>query len=75
MSQQNVAAVTGSSSGIGLLTTVELAFNGYQVVATMRDLERSGRLEAAAQKADVRDRLELRRLDITESESLRSAID
>jgi NAD(P)-dependent dehydrogenase (short-subunit alcohol dehydrogenase family) len=70
MAEQKVAVVTGSSSGIGLLTAVELALNGYRVVATMRDLGRSGRLEEAAQKAGVRDRLDLRRIDITEFESL-----
>ena len=35
-----IAIVTGSSSGIGLLTAIELAKNGFKVVATMRDLER-----------------------------------
>ncbi|MGA3055960.1 MAG: SDR family oxidoreductase [Candidatus Korobacteraceae bacterium] len=67
---EKVALVTGSSSGIGLLTAVELALNGYRVVATMRNLETRGRLEEAAQKAAVRDRIELRRLDITEFDSL-----
>jgi NAD(P)-dependent dehydrogenase (short-subunit alcohol dehydrogenase family) len=75
MSQQNIAVVTGSSSGIGLLTTIELALNGYQVVATMRDLERSGRLEEAAQTAAVRGKLELRRLDITEFDTLQPAVE
>ncbi|HEY4962083.1 MAG TPA: SDR family oxidoreductase [Terriglobales bacterium] len=75
MSIQKIAVVTGSSSGIGLLTTIEFARNGYQVVATMRDLGRAGRLEEAAQKAGVRDRLDLRRLDVTEFDSLPGAID
>jgi NAD(P)-dependent dehydrogenase (short-subunit alcohol dehydrogenase family) len=75
MAQDKVAVVTGSSSGIGLVTSVELARNGYRVVATMRDLGRSGKLEEAAQKAGVRDRLDLRRVDITEMESLGSAVD
>jgi len=70
MTEEKIAVVTGSSSGIGLLTTVELARNGYRVVATMRDLGRSGKLEEAAQKAGVRDRLDLRRVDITEFDSL-----
>ncbi len=65
MAEPKVAIITGSSSGIGLLTAVEFAANGYRVVATMRDLGRSGRLEEAAQKAGVRDRLDLRRLDVT----------
>jgi len=65
-----VAVVTGSSSGIGLITCVELALNGHRVVATMRDLTRSGRLEEAANKAGVRERLELRRIDVTETDAL-----
>lgn len=75
MAQEKIAVVTGSSSGIGLATTVELALNRYRVVATMRDPGRSGKLEAAAEKAGVRDRLELRRVDITEIDSLASAVE
>ena len=41
MAEEKIAVVTGSSSGIGLLTTVELALNGYRVVATMRNLANS----------------------------------
>src|SRR5271167_2792741 len=72
---EKVALVTGSSSGIGLLTAVELALNGCRVVATMRNLGSSGRLEAAAQKGGVRDRIDVRRLDITEFESLPGAVE
>ncbi len=75
MAEEKVALVTGSSSGIGLSTAVELALNGYRVVATMRNLENRGRLEDAAQKAGVGDRLDLRRLDITEVESLSGAVE
>jgi NAD(P)-dependent dehydrogenase (short-subunit alcohol dehydrogenase family) len=75
MKNSKIAVVTGSSSGIGLVTCVELALNGYRVVATMRDLARSGRLEEAAQKQGVRGQLDLRRIDITESETLPDAVD
>ena len=75
MAKEKIAVVTGSSSGIGLVTSVELALNGYRVVATMRDLGRSGRLEEAAQKAGVRERLDLRRVDITEIDSLAHTVD
>lgn len=75
MPDHRVAIVTGSSSGIGLLTTVELALNGYYVVGTMRDLGRSGRLEEAAQNAGVREKVEIRQLDITEFDSLPSKVD
>jgi len=75
MAGEKIALVTGSSSGIGLVTCIELALNGYYVVATMRDLGRSARLEEAAQKAGVRNRLHLGRVDITETESLGDAVE
>lgn len=75
MAEAKIAVVTGSSSGIGLVTCLELARSGYRVVATMRDLGRSGRLEDAATQAGVRDRLDLRRIDITEIDTLASAVD
>jgi NAD(P)-dependent dehydrogenase (short-subunit alcohol dehydrogenase family) len=75
MTEQKVALVTGSSSGIGLLTTIEFAQNGYHVVATMRDLGRSDRLEEAAQKAGVHDKLDLRRLNVTEFDTIPEVID
>jgi len=74
MANSKIAVVTGSSSGIGLVTSVALASNGYRVVATMRDLARSRRLEEAALKAGVGDRLDLRRIDITETDSLADAV-
>jgi len=75
MAEQRITVITGSSSGIGLLTAIEFAANGYGVVATMRDLARSGRLEEAAQKAGVRERLDLRRLDVTEFDTLPAAVE
>jgi NAD(P)-dependent dehydrogenase (short-subunit alcohol dehydrogenase family) len=63
---ERVALITGSSSGIGLLTTVELARAGFRVVASMRDLGRRQRLDEAATAAGVASRIDIRRLDITE---------
>jgi NAD(P)-dependent dehydrogenase (short-subunit alcohol dehydrogenase family) len=74
MPDQRVAVITGSSSGIGLLTAIEFAQNGYTVVATMRDLGRSGRLEEAAQEANVRDRVDIRQLDVTDFNSIAASI-
>jgi NAD(P)-dependent dehydrogenase (short-subunit alcohol dehydrogenase family) len=74
MANQKVAVITGSSSGIGLLTAIEFAQNGYVVVATMRDLGRGAKLEEAAQTAGVHERLDLRRLDVTEFDSLPGVI-
>ena len=75
MAQEKVAVVTGSSSGIGLLTSIELAKHGYRVVATMRDLGRSAALQQAAQNAAVAERVELRRLDITQHDSLAGVVE
>src|SRR5437879_338444 len=65
-----IALITGCSSGIGLLTAVDMAKAGFRVVATMRDLSRNTRLLQTAADAGVSDRIELKRLDITEFDSL-----
>ena len=69
-----VAVITGSSSGIGLLTAVELASRGYRVVATMRNLERREKLDEAAKAARVSDRIDVRSLNIAETDSIAPAI-
>ncbi len=66
--KEKIAVVTGSSSGFGLLTVVDLAKAGFRVVASMRDLNRRGALDQAA--AGVADRIDLRRLDVTDSASI-----
>ena len=60
----DVALVTGTSSGMGLHAAVELARRGLTVVATMRDLDRSAELRAAAAEAGVD--LDLRALDVVD---------
>ena len=72
---QKIAVVTGSSSGIGLLTTIELARSGYRVVATMRDLGRSSRLVEAAQKAGVSEQIDMRQLDVTNFDAIAGVVD
>jgi len=67
---ERIALITGSSSGIGLLTAIELARGGYRVVATMRDLGRRARLEEAAERAGVAGQLDVRLLDVTETDSI-----
>jgi NAD(P)-dependent dehydrogenase (short-subunit alcohol dehydrogenase family) len=59
------AIVTGSSSGFGLLTAVELAKAGFRVVASMRDLGRRELLDKAANSAGVRAKIDIRQLDVT----------
>ncbi|MDP9268178.1 MAG: SDR family oxidoreductase [Acidobacteriota bacterium] len=65
---EKVTLITGCSSGFGLLAAVEMARAGFRVVATMRNLDRRGPLDAAAKEAGVE--LDVRRLDVTEFDSL-----
>jgi NAD(P)-dependent dehydrogenase (short-subunit alcohol dehydrogenase family) len=65
-SKDKTALITGASSGIGLLTAVELARAGFRVIATMRDLGRREHLDRAAADAAVSDRIDVRRLDVTD---------
>ncbi|MDP9264342.1 MAG: SDR family oxidoreductase [Acidobacteriota bacterium] len=69
-----IVVITGASSGIGLLTAVELARRGHTVVATMRDLARRTRLDEAAAAAGVAGRLDFRRLNVTEFDSLPTVV-
>lgn len=69
-----VALITGCSSGIGLLTAVELGSRGYRVVATMRNLEKRERLDQAVAKAKVAERVDVRQLDVTKQESIAAAV-
>ena len=71
---QKIALITGCSSGFGLLTVIDMAKAGFFVVATMRDLSKRARLDQAVMEANLADRVELRRLDVTEFESLPAAI-
>ena len=66
--------ITGTSSGFGLLATVELARRGWRVFATMRDLDRKGPLLAALDAAGVRSAVEISRLDVTQPASVREAV-
>jgi NAD(P)-dependent dehydrogenase (short-subunit alcohol dehydrogenase family) len=60
-----IAIATGSSSGFGLLTAVELAKAGFRVVASMRDLGRRELLDKAANSAGVGAKIDIRQLDVT----------
>jgi NAD(P)-dependent dehydrogenase (short-subunit alcohol dehydrogenase family) len=62
---RHLAVITGCSSGFGLLSTVELARQGWTVVATMRDLNRRGALDEAITRAGVGEHVSVRQLDAT----------
>jgi NAD(P)-dependent dehydrogenase (short-subunit alcohol dehydrogenase family) len=69
-----IAFITGSSSGIGLLSAVELARRNYHVLATMRDPARRERLDKAAAEAGISNRIEVVQLDITQPLSITHAV-
>ena len=65
--------VTGTSSGFGLVASVELARRGWHVVATMRDPAKSGPLATAAAAAGVADRVRIESLDVTDPDAIAAA--
>jgi NAD(P)-dependent dehydrogenase (short-subunit alcohol dehydrogenase family) len=71
--QQQIALVTGSSSGIGFETALLLARNGIYTYATMRNLSKSEEILACTRKDNLQ--LETLRLDVTDEGSVSEAID
>ncbi len=67
-----VALVTGTSSGIGLFTAVQLAEAGFAVVATMRNPSKAEALKAAAAAAGVE--LDVRALDVQDAGSITACV-
>jgi len=68
----NSILVTGTSTGLGLETAVYLAERGFEVYASMRDLERRSALDDAAARRGVE--LQLLQLDITDKVSIDRAV-
>ncbi|MDQ3084755.1 MAG: SDR family oxidoreductase [Thermoproteota archaeon] len=73
MSEQRVAVVTGSSSGIGFEISLMLARHGFITYATMRDLQKSSTLESIADKENIP--LRCIQLDVTNDISTKLAIE
>jgi NAD(P)-dependent dehydrogenase (short-subunit alcohol dehydrogenase family) len=73
MASQKVALVTGSSSGIGLETSLLLARNGFQTFATMRNVDKGKEISAIA----AREKLPVKivQLDVTDDVSVKYAIE
>jgi NAD(P)-dependent dehydrogenase (short-subunit alcohol dehydrogenase family) len=71
--QQQIALITGSSSGIGFETSLRLARNGIYTYATMRNLGKSNEIIDYARKDNLS--LKVLRLDVTDEESISGAID
>ncbi|MCI0564172.1 MAG: SDR family oxidoreductase, partial [Nitrososphaera sp.] len=73
-SSVKVAAVTGSSSGIGLSTALELARSGYFTYATVRN---PAKAEAAINEAARKEQLPIAvvQLDVNDEDSVKRAVD
>ncbi len=67
-----IALVTGSSSGIGLATSLYLARRGYTVWATMRNLEKANELRKIIESERLP--IELAQLDVCNENSVKEAI-
>jgi NAD(P)-dependent dehydrogenase (short-subunit alcohol dehydrogenase family) len=70
--QALVAVVTGSSSGIGLATSLALARNGYLTYATMRNLAKRDSVQSTTEKQHLSIRTV--QLDVTDENSVKNAI-
>src|SRR5215203_2267666 len=70
---KKVAVVTGSSSGIGLETSLLLSRNGFYTYATMRNLDKSKVINNIKQK-EKKLSLEILQLDVNDDESVKEAI-
>jgi NAD(P)-dependent dehydrogenase (short-subunit alcohol dehydrogenase family) len=66
--------ITGTSAGFGLLTAVELAKRGWRVIATMRNLERKGPLEAALAQSGAAANVDIVQLDVTDNASITKGV-
>ncbi|HSB50386.1 MAG TPA: SDR family oxidoreductase [Nitrosopumilaceae archaeon] len=67
-----VALVTGSSSGIGLETSLALARDGYRTFASMRNTSKATELQKAAKKENLP--IDVIELDVDKEDSIVSAI-
>ena len=68
-----VILITGTSTGLGVATAVQAAQAGHTVYATMRNTQKRGTLDAAAQVAGVT--LNVLQLDVQDADSVNAAVD
>src|SRR5918995_7479296 len=71
-SNNKVAIVTGSSTGIGYETSLNLARSGFLTYATMRNLNKSENMKSVATKENLP--IRIKQLDVTDDASVTNAI-
>jgi len=69
---EKVALVTGSSRGIGFVTSITLARNGFRTYASMRNLDKEKEIRLVVDKEKIP--LKTIQLDVTDSTSVNNAI-
>jgi NAD(P)-dependent dehydrogenase (short-subunit alcohol dehydrogenase family) len=69
---EKIAIVTGSSSGIGFETALDLAREGYFTYATMRNTKKGDTIKEIAKKENLK--LETLELDVDKEDSVKNAI-
>ncbi|MFJ9846390.1 SDR family NAD(P)-dependent oxidoreductase [Kitasatospora sp. NPDC101155] len=75
MTSPKTVLITGTSSGIGLAAAVGAAQAGWTAIATMRDTGKADALLKAAAENDVADRIQVKRLDVVDPESIAACLD
>ncbi|MEH6891717.1 oxidoreductase [Bacillus sp. JJ864] len=71
---EKIAIITGSSSGFGLLTSLEFAKKGYLVIATMRNVEKRTKLLEEAALLHIERNIKVHQLDVTSQKSIENFI-
>jgi len=71
-SEPKVILITGCSSGFGMRTALRLAKSGHRVVATMRDLSRSGTLLDEVRNANKE--IDLFQMDVTNKRAIKDVV-
>jgi NAD(P)-dependent dehydrogenase (short-subunit alcohol dehydrogenase family) len=71
--EEKIAVVTGSASGIGFETSLQLARNGFRTYATVRDLDKAKAIKEISDKHELP--LTVIELDVTGDKSVSDAID
>ncbi|HJT47784.1 MAG TPA: SDR family oxidoreductase [Nitrososphaeraceae archaeon] len=69
---QRVAIVTGSSTGIGYETSIALARDGFLTYATMRNVNKAEGIKSAATKENLP--IRIKQLDVTDDASVKNAV-
>jgi NAD(P)-dependent dehydrogenase (short-subunit alcohol dehydrogenase family) len=67
-----IAVITGTSSGFGLMTAIELARKGFTVAASMRNTGKSAELLREAKKHKVESKIIVYELDVTDEISIQT---